>query len=102
MASHLLIGHHGVGLQWSWVSAEQTSSWPIMFTEDSPIDVVKAITWDKTVPAGSTGETLEEKKHNLVNFGGKLPSYYQDRHTDSKINDLVMSLLVYYINYTIT
>lgn len=61
MISHLLIGHHGVGLQRSWVSAEQTSSWPIMFTEDSPIDVVKAVTWDQAIPAGRTGETLEKR-----------------------------------------
>ncbi len=61
MASHLLIRHHAVGLQWSWMSAEQTCSRSVMFTEDSPIDVVKAVAGDQAVPAGCTGKTLGDK-----------------------------------------
>lgn len=30
-----------------------------MFTEDSPVDVVKAVTGDQAVPAGRTGKTLK-------------------------------------------
>ncbi len=64
MSSHLLVRHHAVGLQWSWMSTKETSSWPIMFTEDSPIDVVKAVARDQTVPAGRTGKTLRKKESN--------------------------------------
>lgn len=42
-SADLLVGHHAVGLQWSWMSTEQTSSRPVMLTEDRPIDIVKAI-----------------------------------------------------------
>lgn len=58
-SADLLVRYNAVGLQWSRVSTEQASSWPVMFTEDSPIDVVKAITWDEAVPTGRTGETLK-------------------------------------------
>lgn len=33
-----------------------------MFTEDSPIDVMKAVTRDQAIPAGCTGKTLEKKQ----------------------------------------
>lgn len=58
-SADLLVRHNAVGLQWSRMSTEQASPWPVMFTEDSPIDVVEAITWDEAVPTGRTGETLK-------------------------------------------
>lgn len=41
------------------MSTEQTRSRPVMFTEDSPINVVKAVARDQAVPAGCTGKTLK-------------------------------------------
>lgn len=62
MTSHLLVRHHAVGLQWSWMSTEETCSRPVMFTEDGPIDVVKAVARDQAVPAGRAGEALGKKR----------------------------------------
>lgn len=58
-SADLLVRHHAVGLQWGRVSTEQASSRPVMFTEDCPVDVVKAITGHQAVSAGRTGETLK-------------------------------------------
>lgn len=58
-SADLLVRHHAVGLQGSWMSTEQNSSRPVMFTEDGPINVVKAISRDQAVPAGRTGKTLQ-------------------------------------------
>lgn len=41
------------------MSTEQTTSRPVVFTEDRPIDVVKAIARHQAVPTGRTGKTLE-------------------------------------------
>jgi len=60
-ASHLLIRHDAVGLQWSRVPAEQASSRPVVFTEDGAVDVMKAITRDQAVPTGGTSETLQKE-----------------------------------------
>lgn len=76
LASHLLVRHHAVGLQGSWMSTEQNSSRPVMFTEDGPINVVKAISRDQAVPAGRTGKTLrkKEKQFHVLLFISKLLS----------------------------
>lgn len=60
-SSHLLVGHHAVGLQGGGMPAEQSRPRPIVLAEDSPIDVVEAVTRDQAVPAGRTGKTLEER-----------------------------------------
>lgn len=62
MASHLLVRHHAVGLQRSRMSSEQTSTRPVVFTENSPVDVVKAIARDQPVPTGRTGKTLGKQQ----------------------------------------
>lgn len=62
------------------MSTEQTCSRPVMFTEDSPIDVVKAVTRDQTVPAGRTGKTLGKNISLQI-----LSCYYQDELTDNNI-----------------
>lgn len=58
-SAHLLVRHHAIGLQWSCMATEQTGSWTVMFTEDRPVDVVKAVARYQAVPAGRTGETLK-------------------------------------------
>lgn len=60
-SSHLLVGHHAVGLQGGGMPAEQSRPRPIVLAEDSPIDVVEAVARDQAVPAGRTGKTLEER-----------------------------------------
>lgn len=81
MTSHLLVRHQAVGLQWSWMSTEQTSSRPVVFTEDSPVDVMKAIARDQAVPAGRTSETLGKKESSVMS-SYILLSYYQDELSD--------------------
>lgn len=61
-ASHLLIGHDAIRLHLSWVPAEESASWTIMFAEDGPVDVVKAIAGDQAVPTRCTNETLTHKR----------------------------------------
>lgn len=61
-ASHLLVRHDVVALQWSWVSAEQASSRPVVLTEDCPVDIVEAIAGNQAVPACCTRETLKKNK----------------------------------------
>lgn len=41
------------------MSAEQTSTRPVVFTENRPVDVVEAISRDQTVSARRTRETLK-------------------------------------------
>lgn len=58
-SADLLVRHDAVGLQRGGVPTEQASTRPVMFTEDSPVDVVEAITRDQAVPTGCTRETLK-------------------------------------------
>lgn len=58
-SADLLVGHHAVGLQGGGMPAEQSRPRPIVLAEDSPIDVVEAVTRDQAVPAGRTGKTLQ-------------------------------------------
>lgn len=60
--AHLLVGHHAVGLQGGGMPAEQSRPWPVVFAENSPIDVVEAVTRDQAVPAGCAGKTLQGRK----------------------------------------
>lgn len=58
-SAHLLVGHDAAGLQRTRGSSDQTSSRPVVFTEDCSVDVVKTVAGDQPVSAGRTGETLE-------------------------------------------
>lgn len=65
-SSHLLVAHDAAGLQGTGWSTDQTSSRPVVLTEDCSVDVVKAIPGDQPVSAGCTGETLQRNPVTLA------------------------------------
>lgn len=56
---YLLIGQHRVALQGLQVTAQQGPTGTVMLTKDGAVHIVEAIARHESIPARSTGETLE-------------------------------------------
>lgn len=62
-----------------------SSSWPVVFTEDSPIDVVKAVSRDQSVSTGRTRKALTETTRTGYH---KMTALYS-------VNQVIINITVY-------